>query len=542
MALEQVGQVWNALTPRRKIVAVGSALAVFALILLLARIAAAPRFEVLYAQLDERAAGEVVRALEQRNIPFQVRGGAIYVDAAQRDSLRLTLAAEGLPANSTQGYELLDSLQGFGTTAQMFDAAYWRAKEGELARTMLASPGITAARVHIAQTDGNPFRRDQRPTASVVLTSARGEVDPDTARAMRYLVAAAVPGMLPGDVSIIDGLGRLVTSDDTPTSAVESEDRALAIKERVQRLVEARVGPGNAVVEVGLETVRQSESILERRLDPEGRVAISTDTEERTNTSTDAAAAVTVASNLPDGDAAGAGENRSQNSEARERVNYEVSETTREITRGPGDIKRLTVAVLVNGTQVAAEDGTTQFQPLPQPELDDLRELVAAAIALDEARGDQITIRSMPFEQRSIAGTAATRTAWYQQDLDMMQLIQITIAALVTLVVALFVLRPILMPRQSAQDPLLPAPADPPAEEVPTQAPALATIAPSEALSETDDMPLMVSDSSAFDAAFGDALGESSDPVDRLRALIDARKEETVEVLRNWLDEREAQK
>ena len=129
---------------------------------------------LLFGGLEARAAGDVIAALDQRGIPYDVRGGAIYVPTAQRDTLRMGLASEGLPTNGSQGYELLDSLSGFSTTSQMFDAAYWRAKEGELARTILASPHVRAARVHISTSATRPFQRDQAPTAAVTVTTAGG--------------------------------------------------------------------------------------------------------------------------------------------------------------------------------------------------------------------------------------------------------------------------------------------------------------------------------------------------------------------------------
>ena len=113
-----------------------------AAVLGLARMAAQPSMALLYAGLEPGPAGEVIEALEARGVQIQVEGGSILVPATERDALRMTLAAEGLPTNSTKGYELLDGLSGFGTTSQMFDAAYWRAKEGELARTILSSPSI----------------------------------------------------------------------------------------------------------------------------------------------------------------------------------------------------------------------------------------------------------------------------------------------------------------------------------------------------------------------------------------------------------------
>ncbi|KPQ20915.1 MAG: Secretory protein of YscJ/FliF family protein, partial [Rhodobacteraceae bacterium HLUCCA24] len=189
--MQQFLSLWSALSPMRRAVAIGASIAVFAAVLAMARMAAQPAMSLLYAGLEEAAAAEVVRALEARGVAFEVRGESIFVAARDRDQLRMTLAGEGLPAISAQGYELLDSLSGFGTTSQMFDAAYWRAKEGELARTILSSPGIAAARVHIANTGATPFRRDLRPTASIGLTARAGAVSPEQARAFRYLVASA---------------------------------------------------------------------------------------------------------------------------------------------------------------------------------------------------------------------------------------------------------------------------------------------------------------------------------------------------------------
>jgi flagellar M-ring protein FliF len=119
--------VWNALELRRKIIVVAATLGVFAAVFGLTRIAAAPSMSLLYAGLEGPQAGEMITALDQRGQRYEVRGDAIYVESSARDETRMALAAQGMPANSSSGYELLDGLTGFGTTAQMFDAAYWRA-------------------------------------------------------------------------------------------------------------------------------------------------------------------------------------------------------------------------------------------------------------------------------------------------------------------------------------------------------------------------------------------------------------------------------
>ena len=157
--VQQVLSFWSMLDLRRRVVVVVATLAMFAAILALARIAASPSMALLYAGLEPAPAGDVVRSLDQRGIPYEVRGDSIWVPGDQRDQLRMALAADGLPASGGAGYELLDQLSGFGTTSQMFDAAYLRAKEGELARTISTSPFVRTARVHLAVPASQPFRR-----------------------------------------------------------------------------------------------------------------------------------------------------------------------------------------------------------------------------------------------------------------------------------------------------------------------------------------------------------------------------------------------
>ena len=323
--MQQLLNLWNALDARRRIIVILASVAMFAAVLSIARMASTPSMSLLYSGLESGAAGEVVAALEQRGVAYDVRGGAIMVDAARRDELRMTLAGEGLPANSARGYELLDNRSGFGTTSQMFNAAYWRAKEGELARTIVSHPAITTARVHIANSGNNPFQRDVTGSASVSLTTGPGGITSAQARALQFLIASAVTGLSPDDVSIINGDGELISApDEVPSNTVD--DRAESIRQKVTRLLEARVGPGNAMVEVSVETVTRSEMLRERVIDPDSRTVISTDTEERSGTSSDTGGDVTVASNIPDGEAGG-DSSSSQNSETRERVNYEISET-----------------------------------------------------------------------------------------------------------------------------------------------------------------------------------------------------------------------
>ena len=216
--MQQLKTLWAGLDTRRRLIAVLAVLAVLAAIFGIARTASQPSLALLYSGLDAGAAGEVVAALEAEGTTFEVRDSAILVDAAARDRIRMQMAARNLPAGGPAGYEILDGLTGFGTTSQMFDAAYWRAKEGELARTITGSPNVRAARVHLANPVSQPFSRSPAGTASVTVTMSRGELDRGQAEAIRYLVSSAVAGVTPEAVAVIDA----AASGVTPATAEET--------------------------------------------------------------------------------------------------------------------------------------------------------------------------------------------------------------------------------------------------------------------------------------------------------------------------------
>lgn len=537
--VQQIKNVWASLDTRKQVIVVAAAMTMFVSILALSRMVATPTMTLLYAGLEGQTAGETVRALEGLNVPYEVRGGSIYVPSGQRDELRMTLAAEGLPSTGARGYELLDSLSGFGTTSQMFDAAYWRAKEGELARTIVASTFVSQARVHIAKDDSNPFKQKNDTTASVSIVPSGAPTTPAQANALRYLIASAVAGLSVENVAVIDANGALIGSLESAAGPSNADDRAQLLRERVMRLVEARVGQGNAIVEVSVETVTETESIRERRFDPDSRIAISTDIEERADSSRNQSGDVTVSSNLPDGDAAGGEGSNANNSSTRERINYEVSQTELEILRVPGAIKRLSVAVLVNGL-AASDPATATFEPRPQEEMAALRELVEATVGFDAERGDIITLKSMELPAVVPMGTTATSSFLQRLQLDVMSLIQIGILSLVTLVLGLFVVRPILAntPGQAFSVPAaLPAPG----ADNDGSSGAVHT-------GEIDDRqngqfsrtPELTTADQALPGTEIAALGSGNqNPVDRLRTLIGERQEDTVEILRSWLEEKE---
>ncbi|MBY4894053.1 flagellar M-ring protein FliF [Rhodobacteraceae bacterium N5(2021)] len=558
-------EMWNGLDGRRRGLLIGGIAALAVVLVILTRIASQPSYQILYSGLDPAAAGEVLDALAARGVAHRIDGDQIFVDATQRDELRMALAGEGLPANGPQGYELLDSLSGFGTTSQMFDAAYWRAKEGELSRTILASPAIRAARVHIANPSSDPFQPTNEVTASVAIRPSSGGLAPGHAQALRYLVASSVPGLRPENVTVIDAdSGQVLGGQGQMTPAADAAGRAVQLQQNIERLLAARVGPGNAVVQVSVELETARETILERVIDPESRVIIATDTEELDNATTDGAAAgVTVASNLPDGDGAAGEGSSAQTTESRERVTFDMSELQREIEREPGDIRRITVAVLLNGVEEVNNNGTVETIPRPAAEVEALTELVRSAMGYDEARGDLVTIQSMAFDAAAI--TDLTEASFADRlNLDLGQIIQTLVLALVALAIAFGLLRPLISratpnglntlppldPAGSLPAPQVEAAFDPAAlpmatatdlPELPGAASSAEPLPPLSQLSQMgvafdDALPMMMS--GALTEEVEQNL-EDMDPVDRLRLLIQEREEETVQILRSWMNEDE---
>lgn len=530
--MQKLAEYWSERTGNQKQLIAGAFLLSFLAIVGFAWLANRTPLAMLYTGLDSAGAGEVMAELDKSGVVFQIRGDAIWVDAEQRDRLRMTLAGMGLPSAGGAGYEILDGLSGFGTTSQMFDAAYWRAKEGELARTILAVPNVGAARVHIAVPANRGYRRESGGAASVTVTMKGAPLDAKQARSLQFLVSSGVPGLDPDRVKVIDSARGIVSTDEATAAA----DRATEMKRNVERILEPHVGPGNAIVELNLDLVTETEQLSEQIYDPAARALVSQETEETTDQSTNGEqGAVTAASNLPEGTGAQGEQSRSTSSETRQRQNYEISRTTREIVRQPGATRRLTVAVLVNATLTTAPDGTQSVVPRSEPELEALRELVASAVGFDETRGDVITVKSLPFSAIGTEGTLAEPGGWLSR-LALNDLARVALIGLFALAIVVVLMRPVLKARASGAVPALPG---------------LDAGAGADVLAPLQGAPATLLDSPQPDGALAlpglsmnvpDFDFESTtfaDPVARLRELMRDRREDSLRVLSGWIDQKE---
>lgn len=519
-------QVWLALPLQRRIVSALSVLATIAALYGLVSVSLKPKLDLLYAGLDPAAAGEIIAKLEGKEVAYEVRGNAIYADVKRRDALRLELARDGLPRQSVVGYELFDDMNSFAMTSEMFNTAYWRAKEGELARTLLTMPGVQSARVHLGTQKSSGFNNgNTAQTASVTLSSS-GRLSLQQAKAIQYLTALSVSGLDPADVAVIDINKGVIAGpglEDERTQGGSGElERAAQIKQSLLSMLEARVGTGNARVTVSLDVDRTRETTAQHTYDPESRVLKSQTTNEVTDSSSGTEGNVTVASNLPEG-AAGGGNRTADRSETSETVTYEISELVRNTEKLPGAITRMTVAVLINDRIVTVgEDETTVTSRTPE-ELEALRELAAVAAGLNEERGDQLTIKSLPFDQPVIED-GYERPSLFQQFLEtyLWNIVQSAILGLVVLLLGLFVVRPLLKPNEDTQQGLLPM----------TLAGGLdanGNVLPG-AMGLTDEgeaVPRLENASAEADAP---------DPLEMLRDLTSEQPDEAARLLASWLE------
>ncbi|MFV3076815.1 flagellar basal-body MS-ring/collar protein FliF [Niveispirillum fermenti] len=549
-----------ALGPRRLVMLGAVAMAVLASVGILAYTVSRPAMGILYAGLDDAEAGRILAQLQAMKIPHEVGGdgGAIRVAADSIPRVRMQLAQQGLPSAGGVGYELFDSQGALGLTSFMQKVNRLRATEGELVRTIQTLNGVRSARVHLSVPDGDSFQAQTAPpAASVVVRTVTAGLERSQALAVRHLVAAAVPGMRPGAVTVMDANGVVLAAEGEAADGlalVRAEELRAATEQRLARAVEEilvpKFGPGNVRVRVAAEIDLGRETLREQIYDPNGRVerSIQSVNERESSSDRDRDTPTTVEQNLPledvnQGTAAGS---RSETARDEETTNYEISSRQRERVQDAGDIRRLAVAVVVNGTYAAAADGTSQYQPRSDAELRQVENVVRTAIGFSQARGDQVTVENLQFlaeppppgDGMVLAGTGTAWPAWLPW----------TIAAIAATLLVVLALRPML---GRAFPGLVPEPAlagaGPGAPQLPadpdtTQAPLLGhdavpgtELAAGSASADIDEGP-----GEAFDELVDLRSvegGVSAAALRRLAAMVDTHPEDSINVLRAWIYE-----
>jgi flagellar M-ring protein FliF len=379
----------------------------------------------------------------------------------------MSLAEDGLPQRGQVGYEIFDEQSALGATSFVQNINNVRALEGELARTISSLARIKSARVHLVLPERELFRRERKdPTASIVL-AVRGELSAGEIRAIQHLVASAIEGLTPNRVSIVDDSGRLLASgagsSEESIMAGEIEERTLGVENRLRQRIEDLlaniVGAGRARVQVSAELDLSRSTRTSETFDPNGQVVRSTQTRDGENAASGPAASgqVSVSNELPGASGQGDASATSEIGTTSEEVtNYEISKTTQTEMTEAGSIKRLSVAVVVDGIYADDGNGNSVYNPRPAAELEQLTSLVRSAIGFNEGRGDQVQVANLQFAERpelAAPGTEGAGLFDFTRD-DLMNGAQMLVTLLIALALVLFVMRPLLKKVLTPEQPL----------------------------------------------------------------------------------------
>jgi flagellar M-ring protein FliF len=356
-----------------------------------------PDFVVLFSGLGPEDASAIVDELVAAEVPYRVNtsGGTILVPQARVGELRIRVAGKGLTGSRTVGYEVFDR-SSLGMTEFLQHVNYRRALEGELTRTVLSLSEVRNARVHLAIPEQGVFNRDRRlPTASVILDLKPGaRLEESQVRGIYALMAASVEGLEPSGVTIVDSTGRELGAG-AASGELAATSEQLRVQQEVEEylrnkatsLLEQVVGAGEATVQVHAELDFERVERSVERFDPGSATVRS---EQRTS-----------------GSAAGG--------ESQETIltNYEIDKTIESILESVGGIRRLSIAVLVNGSYQPGEGGELAYVERGAPELAALKAIVEDAVGYDAERGDSLEIANLRFAERPGEDISSAPPAWW---------------------------------------------------------------------------------------------------------------------------------
>jgi flagellar M-ring protein FliF len=452
-------EILTKLGPGRILAMIGVTLSLVAFFAFVMLRVSQPAMGVLYTDLSTSDAAAVMKDLDARAIRYETRneGQTILAPRSDLARIRMDMAQKGLPTGGGVGYEIFDKGDAFSSTSFVQNINQLRALEGELSRTIRSLSRVEAARVHLVIPEKRLFSRDrEQPRASIVL-KLRGELEPGQVRAIRHLAATAVEGLRPDRVSIVDERGRLLADGaqtDIGVGGAAAEEKQAGLQQRlktqVEEIVTGIVGIGRARVQVAAELDFNRIENRTENFDPEGRVVRSTQNRTESQLTNNAENAVSAGNELPGTNTnGGANTARDAANKNEEIVNYEISRSSRtEIVEG-GRLKRLSVAVLVDGLYTNGTNGETSWQPRSPEELERIAALVRTAIGFDKTRGDQVEVVNLRFADApqkidSTPPSSLVASVFMPTRDDILRFIELGVIAVLTLLVLLMVVRPML--------------------------------------------------------------------------------------------------
>lgn len=414
-------------------------------------------YAVLYTDLEMEDAKQIVQHLETANIKYRLtkNGTEILVPEEDVNKMRIDTADLAMASKgSNVGYEIFDNTDALGSTNFVQNVNLIRALEGELARTIRSVDHIKSARVHLVLPKREMFsREEQMPTASVVIKTAGGKLSLESIHSIQQLIAAAVPKLDVKNVSIVDSAGNLLTNNFEDEEAVTvANNEALRLEQerkmslQVQNLLEKSVGEGKVRAQVNLDMDFDQIVTNEEIYDPDSQVVRSQATVTDNSTTDNVEQPVSVAQNIPNGDMVAAGTGSvSRKSRTEETVNYEISKVVRNKVKNSGTIKRLGVAVIVDGIYERNAEGKVVYRDRTPEEMEQIRSLVKSAVGFDAERGDMVEVANMKFasNQPEIEEVNEVLIMGFTKD-ELIRIAEGIGVAIVAILVILLVIRPLI--------------------------------------------------------------------------------------------------
>ncbi|GME30651.1 flagellar M-ring protein FliF [Pantoea agglomerans] len=470
-----------------------AAAAVVAIVIAMVLWAKQPSYSVLYNNLTDEDGGAIVTQLTQMNIPYRFaeNGGALMVPEANVHELRLRLAQQGLPKGGSVGFELLDK-EKFGISQFSEQVNYQRALEGELARTIESLGPVKSARVHLAMPKPTLFVREQKaPSASVTLTLQPGRaLDEGQIQAIAHMVSSSVAGLPPGNVTVVDQTGRLLTRSDNAGRDLNdaqlkySSEVEARYQQRIEAILNPILGQGNVhaqvTAQINFDTSEQTDEKYQPNANPSNTAIRSrqTSTSDQSGSpypggvpgalSNQPAPANTAPVTTPNNNAANgqnangqnnAANNASQtsstaaassaptNSRRDDTVNYELDRSIRHTKVNVGDVQRLSVAVVVN----FRADDKGKAVALNEQQLKQIEDLTREAMGYSQTRGDSVNVVNSQFN--TTEAVTADLPFWQQQSFfdQLMNAGKWLLIALVAFILYRKLVRPHLVRKQAAE-------------------------------------------------------------------------------------------
>ena len=418
---------FNQLNFQQKLGAAVGVAALFALIAGIWMWGQTPDYRVLYSNLTDRDGGAIIESLQQMNIPYKFAegGGALMVPSNMVHEARLKLASQGLPKGGNVGFELMDN-QKFGITQFAEQVNYQRALEGELARTVESIDAVAAARVHLAIPKPSVFVKEQQnPSASVVIRLQGGRVlDSAQVSSIVHLISSSVPDLSAKNVTVVDQNGTLLSAshdsgsndglDPSQIKYVRQVEQSYI--ERINALLIPMYGANNVRAQVSADIdfsrTELTSEVYAPNANPASQVIRSQQNSQSSNTTASnggvpgaltnqppvpATAPIVSGKGAAGSTSAAAGPSSQQKDST---VNYEVDRTISHTVQPVGSIKRLSVAVVVNGNRTVTDaKGNSVVKPLSDAEKQQIDNLVKDAIGFDQKRGDNLNVQVAPFTE-----------------------------------------------------------------------------------------------------------------------------------------------